>query len=684
MGTFTYSVEKGFNPNADDTLDKLLRTQAGNVSVPCQIVARAQTPGLSDYLEWRNFNATLITIAKSGVKNVTTAFLIKDLTANGTDGCSLQFYTYLQDTLSPNSLNFSNPALGYVLWQGDVNGSVYGSPTAQATRGFSFTGSARYPVSQATLSIDISSVPVFDNESLMNLYLSAPTDLTAKNALNYKSVTPEEPNDFFIYSQNIGQEIDAFGNVSRETSVTYRDVRFVLPQGNKAVFYFKENKEQRYDVYLRVQGNPTAVEYSTDGLTFLSSVEIPWFDFCYKTPHYAPDGLRYKAIFWQTNIPLFLDETSAQEYLDGTKGIEDSYNYNELTDNADKSVNIGQVVEDMTVNATSARGMFCSRYALGLSNIAEITDKLFTNDENVMGAVIEGLKFYGQEPMQCVIDLTYYPFDITQYGNTSPQQYIYFGNYKLDLDASVDKIVNMGIVIDCGETTMPITYNDYRDYEPYTEMYVYLPYCNLHKLNIASYIGKTISVKYGVDITTGACSAFIFANNKLVDTFTGSMGVRQFITSMDSAEYASNILNAVAGGAGDTASGGAMTLKSLSAQTVGGFAGGLTLGAGGLAIGMGKGLHNLKNAVENVPFSTRGSTTSMLGQYAPQYPYFVFAYATTYTSDILGIVGKPTNASGKLYNFSGFLQCADVKLTSRATDEEKREIVSMLQNGIYI
>ena len=76
----------------------------------------------------------------------------------------------------------------------------------------------------------------------------------------------------------------------------------------------------------------------------------------------------------------------------------------------------------------------------------------------------------------------------------------------------------------------------------------------------------------------------------------------------------------------------------------------------------------------------------MLNEYLPQYAYLIFEIQQddpTANHDLL--LGTPSNESGNISAFSGFLQVESVNLQCGiATPNEKKEILSALMNGIFI
>lgn len=498
-------------------------------------------------------------------------------------------------------------------------------------------------------------IPIFPSYNAAAQYVSGQIGL--ESALNYNKA----------FDPSTGSWIDA-------PDISY----------GKIAFY--QDLDQSFDLTLISDIDISIVRYSTDGHNWIGTPSLMWDYFMSNVPH-TIDGITYASSLFQTNIPIFEDMQTAQGFLNGSITIDAAINYDDITADSEKDVDIGEEVEDMGLNSTSLAGAFCARYAVSKGNLAEISNNFFNDDGSVVDRIVEGLKMFSNKPMEAVIDLNYYPFDVTAYASDSPQQYIYFGSYKMDTELGVNKIVNLNTQIDCGTLAYPKTYGDYRDYEPFTECYIYLPYCGFQKLDIAKYIGKNINVKYGIDLTTGMCEVYILANGRITDRYNGQIGVRQFTSSMDSTEYASNLANGLLSGVGGAAAvgvGAGMILGGVSATlpvlgAVSGF-GAVAGGVGLYAMGMQK----LGQSATGTQYQSGGGASSMLNQFDVQYPYFMFVYSETYLCDDINIVGKPTNASGNIGNFRGFLKCAEVNLRTSATYEENGIIEDLLRSGVYI
>lgn len=391
-------------------------------------------------------------------------------------------------------------------------------------------------------------------------------------------------------------------------------------------------------------------------------------------------------INFETNIPIFADESKGSEWS-YERSYGDQQKADELlkenalndTESDDKFNPIGDELNETTIDEGYTQQAMSTQYALDTPSLVELANNLFNTDVSVQGALTDGLKLYGANPINCVIDLQYYPFDVPAHIQNSPENYIYFGSYKMDFTNSFDKLYNTKCVIECGSVIYPEQTGTYLDYEPYTELYIYLPYVGVQKLDVNTYNGKVIDLKYIVDIQTGMCEAVLFADNIIRDNFSGNMGAKQCISSIDYASYAqkkgSNLY--------DTVNNMIKFGEGGLALAKGGFGAGAD--AASALFGFEKGMFNLYQTQNAQHISIRGSVTPTTAFAMPQYAYFyTVKQDVIFPNNEQALIGYPSNTGGKVRNFKGFLQCSQVSINTTATESEKAKLYALLKSGIYI
>ena len=339
------------------------------------------------------------------------------------------------------------------------------------------------------------------------------------------------------------------------------------------------------------------------------------------------------------------------------------------------------------------RGIFSQTYIVSLSGLYEIANALYDTDPSGLWHDIKkGLEMYGQNPIDAVSNLAFYPLDMTQILPNASQNFIYFGGYKFNMTNAVARVANPNGYKTLGTMTIKRSFKSWRDYEPYTKLFIYLPYIGTYQLELSRYYDKATELRYYFDVTTNTVLCALLADNKLTDYWTGQMGVNMPITMTNFALYAQTQIQTLLGGIGGGISGGA----NMAAGVQNAVKGGAATGAAAASLGVGAGLlvdatiaktaygitqNNINNFAK-----TKGGSTSMLNEFLPQYPYFIFEVQEDCAPDNYGqIFGFPSMKSGRINSFGGFLKVHNVDLkVSGATESEREKILSLLMNGIYI
>lgn len=407
-----------------------------------------------------------------------------------------------------------------------------------------------------------------------------------------------------------------------------------------------------------------------------------------KYTYYSKFGI-YVSQF-ATNIPIFESLSDVTDYLNLVTKNEDTddfiknnaLNASEALSDGDNAQS-GYDISETPLGDGYSRNVFNKMFALDVAAISEISGNLFNTDTSVSSALQEGLKLYGANPMDCIIDLSYYPFDVNAVVDTVSQKQLFFGSYLMQLENNVNLIGRPRTIIDMGEVMYVPVFNDFRDYEPYSQLYIYLPYCGYQKLDISNYYKKSISLKYIVDFTSGACKAVLSSNGVIIDTFDGTIGIHQSISNIDYNAYSQNV-----------AKKGTDAIKSITGTVLP-----ITKGFGDSNIFSGVNPQNIFNGVVDFGGKTldlyqnmnaqritiRGAGAPSTNMCLPQYAYTYCIYnKQVRPSNELALIGYPSNSGGKVKDFKGFLKCSKVSLSSTATVSEKAKIYQLLQNGIYI
>lgn len=233
---------------------------------------------------------------------------------------------------------------------------------------------------------------------------------------------------------------------------------------------------------------------------------------------------------------------------------------------------------------------------------------------------------------------------------------------------------NYVCAFDGGTVYIPRTYNNYQDFEPYTSITAYVPFCGTVKLSPSVVMGATLSLKYAVDLLTGACTAVIMKDGNVsfpVAYLNGTVGFDMPITGNNakskSAQLGASFIHSIAG---------------LSSGIVGSLVTGNPAGAISGITGA------VSDSVNNMSLSplSAGSSDSMDSLIKPAYFYItVHRHNPDIAQNYDSSVGYLYNKSDKLRNLSGFTICENVDTTTlTATEDERNEIKRLLESGVYL
>ena len=262
---------------------------------------------------------------------------------------------------------------------------------------------------------------------------------------------------------------------------------------------------------------------------------------------------------------------------------------------------------------------------------------------------VEQLKKLFSDPMQAIIGL---------HKVYSPVQTSGLGTIKCGyLDSAVpSKLVSeQYTTVDCGSVDLQEYFGNVFDYPPYTEVSIYLPFIGIRQLDTSDVMRSTISVKYNIDVLTGACLAEVNVQRDAAGgtlyTFSGDAAVRYPVSS---GSYM-GIVSGLIGVATSVVSGN--FLPAL---------GGVTR------------LHT------NVDRS--GSFTGNAGAMGSKVPYLIISRPQTAMADKFETLsGYPSNTYTTLSACKGFTQVKYCHVENlNATDSEKQEIERLLKEGVIL
>ena len=270
-------------------------------------------------------------------------------------------------------------------------------------------------------------------------------------------------------------------------------------------------------------------------------------------------------------------------------------------------------------------------------------------------------------PINAIIGLNILPVqpDVDSGTNT-----IHFGPE--DTAVAAPKCTSQYVTVDCGSLKIEPKYGSYMDYPPNTSAELFLPYCGGLKIDMYDVIDKTISIKYEVDILSGACVAYVFIDGVIHYQKSGMCAASVPVTGANMPNLITGVLNIVGTVATAAASMGASAAGPLTR-----FAAGATAGA------------SVASSTANMlktEISYAGTVAGWAGLLGSQTPYLIVTFPNCVIPGGMNMItGYPAWVSGRIGDFSGYTECKiDHVFALGATDAEVDEIKTLLEGGVIL
>ena len=554
-------------------------------------------------------------------------------------------------------------------------------------------------------------LPVFDTDAHLLAYIRSGGRIT-EGLLNGEQPVVQDPtdeesydyylNDTFTLYTSYGLSYQTASRKNYRLRITMkkrgRVLGGLLALVNKRPFTPEDKYPRKYKLIgddirsVSIQTNTGWTEYTGDDIKTL---------FFYRTTAGSSGSDYCKVENWATNIP----------FKDGADSEPWARNFL-LTGNPAGATNIKKIIPkdtpitpgtavDETPIPTPGFTISNGGRILGLTaaQVNTFYSKIF--DSANIQALLDGTQLFGANQINAIKDLFYIPVKVDDIATCSSTQHIFLGSYDLDMGSAVKWVTNNNKLISCGTVTFNETFGSYLDYEPYCNIYIWLPFCGIHKLEVSKYINKTIHLRYAVSVFDGTCVAFLSTqtNGKdiVLDSFQGNMSVHRPLQANDQQRQTAAIaqgilqtgaqvvgtLGTVAAGAG--AIGSAASLGGIEAGIAAGVGRGVASGLPGANGAIRAGANTLQTAVD-APMSTRGALAGMLTMFDTMIPTFIVARLNSIEpANELQIVGKPSATGGLVSSFSGFLKTSAFDMSNfPGTVEEANEIQQMFRGGVYI
>lgn len=234
----------------------------------------------------------------------------------------------------------------------------------------------------------------------------------------------------------------------------------------------------------------------------------------------------------------------------------------------------------------------------------------------------------------------------------------------LDSGVSANVVSGQYVTINCGELSVSEFFHNVFDYDPYTQIYIYLPFIGIQKLDTGDVMRGKIKVVYHIDVLTGACLAEISVTRDMsggvLYTYSGNCAVQYPLSSGSYMGIVASIASIAGGVAGTLASGGALAPMALGA------------------------ISGVMNAHTRVQHS--GGFSGNAGAMGSKKPYLIITRPqTAMPLNFPNYEGYPASQNTTISACNGYIKCTECHLENiPATDPELSELESLLKGGVLI
>lgn len=302
---------------------------------------------------------------------------------------------------------------------------------------------------------------------------------------------------------------------------------------------------------------------------------------------------------------------------------------------------------------------FVSIYAPTRSQLQALKNYLWSSN------IGDTLKKMFNNPMDSIVTLHMVPVTVSTTSGS-----IYLGGTDTEIGSNL--VTNQYVTVNCGSMSIGEYWDAYLDYSPYTKMFLYLPFCGMHEIDVDEVMGQSISIRYDVDVVSGDCLASVSATRSggmstVLYQYAGNCSVEIPISMANYNARVSAYLGLVGSAAGvvaGVASGG------MSAPLA--------------ATALASSAANIATAKKTIQRSgaIAGSTAWM----SQLKPYFILVQPSQCLPENQAhFTGYPSFITAAVGDLSGYTEFAEIHLEGiSATDSEKAEIESILKGGVLI
>ena len=284
------------------------------------------------------------------------------------------------------------------------------------------------------------------------------------------------------------------------------------------------------------------------------------------------------------------------------------------------------------------------------------------------------------DPMDCLLGFNMLPVAIPHGTAIS----VRVGNISTGIQ--MNPATNQWVEVDCGTINVGDAFGNYLSYAPYTKFSMYLPYIGMVELSADDVVGKTIALKYHVDVLSCSCVAYLKCGNSVLYQFTGSCGYSIPVSGNDFRATIANIVSITATVAGAIVTGGAAS-GITAGTTAKAAAKAARMKAAQTAQHIGEAASVGKNVMGSKPEVHRsGAIGSSAGIMGMQKPFLIVEYPNPCKpKKQYHYTGYPSFVTVKLQDITGYTAFEEILVEGvPCTETEQAMIKELCAEGIFL
>ena len=193
--------------------------------------------------------------------------------------------------------------------------------------------------------------------------------------------------------------------------------------------------------------------------------------------------------------------------------------------------NESDLIEDSSLpTLSSANTGFTRIYNPSLSQVQDLARYLWT-DDSVIETIWNHIKQFFENPMEAIIGFNLVPVVVPNGGTKN------FALMYIDTGVQMTVAASQFVDVDCGTLEVKEYYGSALDYSPNTKVSCFLPFIGNVSLNTDEVMGRTLQVKYRVDICSGSCVAKIAVDGNFIYQYSGHCAINIPLSAADFSSY---------------------------------------------------------------------------------------------------------------------------------------------------